>query len=409
MNSAKDTVEKLYKGNGKLYFACLLVGTITGAIVSVYRWALEEIGVFRKIYFSDINLNNPMSLLKMWLIFIAVGLIVNYLFKKFPKTSGSGIPQVKGLILGRINYNNWFFELLAKFFAGVLGIGAGLSLGREGPSVQLGSYVGYGASKLLKKDTVERNYLLTSGSSAGLAGAFGAPLAGVMFSIEEIHKYLSGKLLICAFVASIGADFVGRRVFGVQTSFNIPIEYPLPINPYFQFALYIIFGVIIAFFGKLFTVTLVKCQDLFNGVKLAREIKVSFVMTVSFILCFVLPEVTGGGHSLVESLIHEKAVIYTLIIIFIIKLLFTAISFIVTPLLYFGIELSLKYPEPVILFSEASKSIFSSSVPVGTVIVISRFGSGLYNTLLSPYILLSDCLYLSSGAPTLKFLKFLKV
>ena len=212
MNSAKDTVEKLYKGNGKLYFACLLVGTITGAIVSAYRWALEEIGVFRKIYFSDINLNNPVSLLKMWLIFIAVGLIVNYLFKKFPKTSGSGIPQVKGLILGRINYNNWFFELLAKFFAGVLGIGAGLSLGREGPSVQLGSYVGYGASKLLKKDTVERNYLLTSGSSAGLAGAFGAPLAGVMFSIEEIHKYLSGKLLICAFVASIGADFVGRRV-----------------------------------------------------------------------------------------------------------------------------------------------------------------------------------------------------
>ena len=128
MNSAKDTVEKLYKGNGKLYFACLLVGLVTGTIVSCYRWALEEIGIFRKLYFSDINLNNPISLLKMWLIFIVVGLVVNYLFKKFPKTSGSGIPQVKGLILGRINYNNWFFELLAKFFAGVLGIGAGLSL-----------------------------------------------------------------------------------------------------------------------------------------------------------------------------------------------------------------------------------------------------------------------------------------
>ena len=103
--------------------------------------------------------------------------------------------------------------MISKFVAGVLGIGAGLSLGREGPSVQLGSYVGYGVSKLFKKDTVERNYLLTSGSSAGLSGAFGAPLAGVMFSIEEIHKYLSGKLLICAFVSSIAADFVGRRVF----------------------------------------------------------------------------------------------------------------------------------------------------------------------------------------------------
>ena len=327
MNDAKSMVEKLYKGNGKLYLACLCVGLITGAIVSCYRWGLGKIGIIRREYFSEVNLNNPMALLKAWALFIGIGLIVNYLFKKFPKTSGSGIPQVKGLILGRIDYKNWFFELISKFVAGVLGIGAGLSLGREGPSVQLGSYVGYGVSKLFKKDTVERNYLLTSGSSAGLSGAFGAPLAGVMFSIEEIHKYLSGKLLICAFVSSIAADFVGRRVFGVQTSFDIVIKYPLDINPYFQFFLYIIFGVIIAFFGKLFTVSLVKSQDIFNGIKLPREIKVCFVMTISFILCFVLPEVTGGGHDLVESLIHQKAIIYTLIIIFIAKLFFTSISY----------------------------------------------------------------------------------
>ena len=299
MNDAKSMVEKLYKGNGKLYLACLCVGLITGAIVSCYRWGLGKIGLIRREYFSEVNLNNPMALLKVWALFIGIGLIVNYLLKKFPKTSGSGIPQVKGLILGRIDYKNWFFELISKFVAGVLGIGAGLSLGREGPSVQLGSYVGYGVSKLFKKDTVERNYLLTSGSSAGLSGAFGAPLAGVMFSIEEIHKYLSGKLLICAFVSSIAADFVGRRIFGV----------------------------IIAFFGKLFTVSLVKSQDIFNGVKLPREIKVCFVMTISFILCFVLPEVTGGGHDLVESLIHQKAIIYTLIIIFIAKLFFTSISY----------------------------------------------------------------------------------
>ena len=151
MNDAKSMVEKLYKGNGKLYLACLCVGLITGAIVSCYRWGLGKIGVIRREYFSEVNLNNPMALLKVWALFIGIGLIVNYLFKKFPKTSGSGIPQVKGLILGRIDYKNWFFELISKFVAGVLGIGAGLSLGREGPSVQLGSYVGYGFSKLFKK------------------------------------------------------------------------------------------------------------------------------------------------------------------------------------------------------------------------------------------------------------------
>ena len=62
MNDAKSTVEKLYKGNGKLYLTCLFVGLITGAIVSCYRWGLGKIGVIRREYFSEVNLNNPMAL-----------------------------------------------------------------------------------------------------------------------------------------------------------------------------------------------------------------------------------------------------------------------------------------------------------------------------------------------------------
>lgn len=231
----ETTVEKLYKKNGDLYFLCLFVGIFTGFIVALYRWGLAKISLLRHSYFSDVTLDNPFLLLKIWIVFIIIGLIVDYLYKKFPKTSGSGIPQVKGLILGTLDYNDWLKELGSKFIAGVLGIGAGLSLGREGPSVQLGSYIGYGFAKIFKKDIVDRNYLITSGSSAGLAGAFGAPLAGVMFSIEELHKYISKKLLICVFLASITSDFVGRRIFGVQTAFDISIKYPLDINPYFQF------------------------------------------------------------------------------------------------------------------------------------------------------------------------------
>ena len=371
-SNTKDTVEKLQSGNASLYFACLLVGILTGVIVSFYRWGLEKIGVIRKAYFSGITLEHPMSLLKIWLVFIVVGLVVNYLFKKFPKTSGSGIPQVKGLILGRIDYQSWGKELFSKFTAGVLGIGAGLSLGREGPSVQLGSYVAYGLAKILKKDTTERNYMITSGSSAGLAGAFGAPLAGVIFSIEEIHKYLTGKLLICVFTASIVSDFIGRRFFGVQTSFDIAIKYPLGINPYFQFFLYVIFGVIIAFFGKLFTVSLIKSQDLFAGIKLPREIKVSFIMTLSFVLCFILPEVTGGGHSLVESLIHSKTAIYTLIIIFILKLFFTTFCYstgfaggIFLPMLVLGALIGKIFGEVVDMISQTGPECVVHCIVLG--------------------------------------------
>lgn len=56
---------------------------------------------------------------------------------------------------------------------------------------------------------------MISGFSVGFLGVFGVSFVGVMFSIEEIYKYLSGKLLICVFVVSIGVDFVGRRFFGV--------------------------------------------------------------------------------------------------------------------------------------------------------------------------------------------------
>lgn len=322
---------KMSKNNGKLYILCLLVGVGTGFIVSFYRWCLNLVSHLKEklFLFADKSPDSTkiMVLLKIWIIFILIGFLLDYLYRKYPRTSGSGIPQVKGLILGRIDYKNWFQELISKFLAGILGIGAGLSLGREGPSVQLGSYFGYGLAKIFKKEVKDRNYLITSGSSAGLAGAFGAPMAGVMFSIEEIHRYISGKLLICVFLSSIAADFVGRRFFGVQTAFNISIKYPLNLNPYFQFTMYVIFGVIIAFFGKLFTYTLIKTQDIFNKIKIHRSIKIISVMTLSFFLCILFPEVTGGGHHLAESLVYKDELLGSLIVIFVLKLIFTSISY----------------------------------------------------------------------------------
>ena len=325
--TAEDNLKLLQKGSGKLYVLCLGVGVFTGFVVSIYRWGLGYANHIRENIFGHENMKSPFFLVMVWIGFIVIGLLVDFIAKKYPKTSGSGIPQVKGIILRQLDYIKWFQELVAKFIGGLFGIGCGLSLGREGPSVQLGSYLGYGATKIFKRDSIEKKYLVTSGASAGLAGAFGAPLAGVMFSLEELHKFISSKLLICTFLASIAADFVGRRMFGMQTAFNLIVNYPRDINPYFQFGLFIFFGIIIAFFGKIFTMTLIKIQDIFKGAKLPRWIKISFVMTTSFILCFVLPEVTGGGHELVEEMARGNRTLQLLIIIFVVKLLFTALSY----------------------------------------------------------------------------------
>lgn len=330
MNQTEDTTENiglLHKSTGKLYFLCLVVGLISGFIVSLYRLVLEHANVFRRMITNHTNMKGPEFIFIVWAGFLLIGFIVDYIGKRYSKISGSGIPQVKGIILRQLDYTKWFQELIAKFVAGVLGIGAGLSLGREGPSVQIGSYVAFGLNEIFKRDIVEKKYLITSGASAGLSGAFGAPLSGVMFALEELHRFISAKLLICTFLASIASDFMRRRIFNLDTSFNLIAKYPTELNPYYQFFLYIVLGIIIAFLGKLFTVLLLKAQDLYKNTKVPRYVKVAFVMSTSLLLCYFLPEATGGGHSLVESMVISKNTIMILVIIFIVKLLFTVFSY----------------------------------------------------------------------------------
>lgn len=327
IETAADNLRLLQKGSGRLYLLCVVVGALTGFTVSLYRLVLNFFNHLRTEVIGNSLEGKPYFVLVIWLFFVLIGLFVDYISRKYPKISGSGIPQVKGILLRQLDYCKWLQELIAKFIAGLMSIGAGLSLGREGPSVQLGSYIGFGMTKIFDRDTIEKKYLVTSGASAGLSGAFGAPLSGVMFALEELHKFISAKLLICTFLASIASDFVGRRIFGMNPSFDLIASYPKNMNPYYQFILYILLGVIIAFFGKLFTVTLIRVQDRFKSIKLPRWVKISFVMSTSFLFCYFLPEVTGGGHKLVEEMAGGNRAIQLLMIIFIVKLFFTALCY----------------------------------------------------------------------------------
>lgn len=369
--STSKKLDILQKSGGKLYFLSILIGIITGFIVSMYRMYLNYANYFREKYI-ELSKGNGKMILILWIFFIMIGLLVEYISKKYPRISGSGIPQVKGIILGQLEYKNWFQELVGKFATGLLGIGAGLSLGREGPSVQLGSYVAYGAGKIFNKSSTEMKYLVTSGASAGLAGAFGAPLSGVMFALEELHRFISTKLLICSFLASITSDFVGRRIFGINTAFDLISVYPKNINPYYLFLSYIILGIIVAFFGKIFIVTLLTFQEKYKTLKLSSFLKVSFVMSTAILLCYFLPDVTGGGHHLVEELTTQHRTIAILIVIFIVKLLFTSLSYstgfaggIFLPMLVLGAILGKIYGIVLVEFFDMKNSFIVHYIVLG--------------------------------------------
>ena len=169
------------------------------------------------------------TIILWFIVLIIIAFIVSKLVDNEPLISGSGIPQLEGEIAGKIDAK-WWRVLINKFVGGFLTNFCGLALGREGPSIQLGAMSAKGIGKILKRGKTEERYLLTCGASAGLAAAFHAPLAGVIFALEEVHKHFSAPLLISVMTSSIAADYIMSNILGIGSCFFFPISWSVAIK-----------------------------------------------------------------------------------------------------------------------------------------------------------------------------------
>jgi H+/Cl- antiporter ClcA len=298
------------------------VGLIAGVIIVFYRFVLEyALALNRQIY----GLFHKMPwLVPVWFVFLGfLGWFIGCMVGKEPMLSGSGIPQIKGVLHKKLKMK-WWRVVIGKFFGGALTIGGGLSLGREGPSIQIGAAIGQGFSRLFKKSRIEEKYLITSGASAGLAAAFNAPLAGVIFALEELHKNFSPTVMISALIASISADFVSKEFLGLNPVFHFSGLEPIPLDHYF----YLIgLGMVTGFLGIFFNKTLLKTQDLYRKIKIPARAKPIIAFITAGILGFIIDEVLGSGHEMVNSLIVDNPAIAFLLILLVVKFFFTMISY----------------------------------------------------------------------------------
>ncbi|QGU94864.1 H(+)/Cl(-) exchange transporter ClcA [Clostridium bovifaecis] len=307
----------------KLVIEGIIVGALAGLVVVFYRLAVEKAWELTKSnYFMKEH--NISSIILWFILSIIISLIIGNMVKKEPMISGSGIPQVEGVLLRKLKMN-WLRVIIGKFIGGVLAIGGGLSLGREGPSIQLGAAVGQGFSRIFKRVKVEEKYLITSGASAGLSAAFNAPLSGVIFALEEVHKNFSPLILISAMSASLTADFISKQFFGLRPVFDFQLLNVLPLKYYVYL---IVLGVITGVFGVLYNKAILKTQDLYGKFKwLTVERRPIVPFMVAGILGLILPEALGSGHELITKMISENWTLKILIIILVVKFLFIMISF----------------------------------------------------------------------------------
>ncbi len=308
----------------KLFSEGIIVGILSGITVVAFRYALEMAETARIGLYSQLSIQNWHLILVWFGILIGIAYILNQIVVKEPSTAGSGIPQVKGTIMGLAKIN-WARVLIGKFIGGTLAIGAGLSLGREGPSVQLGASIGQGVSRLLRRTRMEERFLLTSGAGAGLAAAFNAPLAGVIFALEELHKNFSSTVFIPTIAATLTANVISHYFFGNKPIFQF---LGLPILPEGQFGLIIIMGVFTGLSAVTFNRGLMKTLDYydqsprFNGVA-----KIILPLIIAGIAGFILPDILGGGNELVNKLAETPMSIQLLSLLLIAKYLFTLLSY----------------------------------------------------------------------------------
>ncbi|MFL0246551.1 ClC family H(+)/Cl(-) exchange transporter [Candidatus Clostridium stratigraminis] len=322
-NNTYNTIFHFHSFKLKLMLEGILVGVLSGLLIVFYRVTLEKAEELR-IELSTLQLKNHW-LIPIWFLFLIIGAyVVGKLITNEPMISGSGIPQVEAVLLKKLKMN-WLPVIIKKFIGGVISIGAGLSLGREGPSIQLGAAVGQGFSRVFKRIKLEEKYLITSGASAGLAAAFNAPLAGVMFSLEEVHKNFSPLVLLSAMSASLSADFVSKYFFGLKPVFNFQHISPLPL---YSYGYIIILGVIVGILGVIYNSTLLKAQNLYDKTAfLTVKFRPMLPFLFAGILGLILPEVLGGGHQIIDSLINGSFTIKMLFIILFAKFAFSMISY----------------------------------------------------------------------------------
>ncbi|AEJ18739.1 ClC family H(+)/Cl(-) exchange transporter [Gracilinema caldarium] len=327
LKDERNLLRRLYVSRIGLVLESILVGLASGLVVALFRLALVKADGIRFTWYTflrnQIHQGRWQPLVLQIGLYSLLGLILGWMSIWRPMARGSGIPQLKGYFEGRFQFR-WFSELLVKIVSGILGIGAGLSLGREGPSVQIGSYVGMGLLSRSSRPEVEKKFLITAGASAGLAAAFNAPLAGVLFALEELHRVFSPLLLTCTLAASMTADIMAGLFFGMHPVFSFRALNLLPIKLYPWLML---LGIVSAFGADLFKRALYRVQDLYKASKLPRIIWPILPLIASIPLGLYYFDVTGGGHPLIESLTESPRAIVILGTLFIIKLMFTALSY----------------------------------------------------------------------------------
>jgi H+/Cl- antiporter ClcA len=273
-----------------------------------------------------------------------------------------------------------YSQVPLKTVAAALSLGAGASLGPEGPSVELGSNIGSLLGQMLQFSSERIRLLIGAGGAAGLAAGFNAPIAGVFFALEVLLRdsYRTDKSspnsdVSVVVIASVISALVSQISLGERPAFSLPVY---EVRSYWELPLYLGLGVLASVVALMFTRAIKQAKKFFAGEwaiapfmqKLSMPIKLLIGGLCVGLIALTFPEVIGIGYETVESILQDTPFTIPLLgILLVVKLLLTAISSasgfvggIFAPSIFLGAVLGSLYGQAIASFLPASIPIAAS-------------------------------------------------
>lgn len=278
----------------------LALGVLSGLLAVAFHMALDLAESLRGWLIERAHEQGASGVVTLLMVTGAGVFMAAWLVERFaPEAAGSGIPHLKSVVYGYRGLA-WARTLIIKFISGMIGIGAGMALGREGPTVQMGGSLGSLLGRGYTKSPEKQRLLIAAGGGAGLAAAFNAPLSGMMFVLEELQGRFASLEFFATAVACLAADVVCRALLGDYPVFRLPpiVTPPLQLIPAF-----ILLGAACGILGVVFNRSLLLTQRLGVWTRGGRRVWWFFWGMLIGLCGLYVPEVIGGGQSFLDRII----------------------------------------------------------------------------------------------------------
>lgn len=309
----------------RLAWVSALAGIVTGLVGSAFRVSL---------IWADTARGNMVTFAHQWpefgwLIPMAVAAIcvamAYTLVQRFaPVASGSGVQHIEAVMRGEAAPSP-LIVLPVKFIGGLLAMGSGLALGREGPTVQMGATIGSSFAALARLGDGDVRTIQSATASAGLAVAFNAPTGGIAFAFEELARRFTTEVMVATLAACATAVVVMRAILGDNADFLVA---PMPEPSIPAVAMCVVLGIGLGALGAAYNRVIIFWLDRFAAFdRLPGVARAAGVGAVVGLVTWFEPGIVGGGNNLIQGVLDNQFLYSQLLLILVARWLLGPFSY----------------------------------------------------------------------------------